>query len=215
MKASTNEAYDVEFSEPVWEWQKEAGEAAGDYAAFLAFASLRPADRTPRNAWRVWTKDTDKEGSSVNTLYTRTMEEWHWAERAAARDIHLLRQRYVDWAERDWEWREKDYAMGARIRGKIEKVLDQLDDDKIELSVTEAAQLAKVASDLQSKAVPQVFNLSALQVQEALMLLPDEKRAEVIKLMTQKATPRLTMHAVSSDENIVEGEYSTVSNETD
>lgn len=193
-----------DFIEPIWERQIAAGETARDYAAFLIFAGLRPADRQNyRVAWREWTKGTDKEGSPFSYTFNNTANEWHWQERAAARDIHDLRQKYIVWAERDWEWREKDYGVGAAIRKKVEKALEKLDDDNLQISLTEAAQLAKVASELQAKAIPQIFNLSALQVQEALLMLPEEKRQQVIQLMTQKST--LALPAPSDD--IVDGEY--------
>lgn len=193
---------DMTFTDPIWEWQEAAGEPAGDYAAFLVYANLRPIDRTYRKAWREWTKGTTREGGQVSSSFSRTADEYRWAERAAARDIAELKSRYVNWAERDWEWREQDYEIGARLRKKANRALDNIDDEALELSPGEAANLARIASELQAKSIPQIFNLSAMQVQEALAALPEAKRLQVIELMTQKRLPQ--------NSETIEGEYTVV-----
>lgn len=206
MRATGSEAEPVDFSEPIWEWQEEAGEWAADYACFLVYANLKPAERSYKRAWKEWTKGTEKATAPLSPRWSRIGEEWHWPERAAARDIAELRGKYITWADRDWEWREKDYNLGGQLRAKAERALANIaEDDELVLSVSEVANLAKIASELQAKAIPQIFNLSALQVQETLARLPEAKRLAVIELMTQKQLP-----APASTLDITEAEYTVV-----
>ena len=191
-----------ELEEPIWNQQVDLGETDSLYVMFLAFSNLKPSERTIAGAWREWTKDTNRSGKSMSSTFRQTATAWLWNERAAARDINMLQERYKKWGERDWDLRESDYVMADKVRGKLDEALNKLSKEDVILGLGDILGMLQTTSGIQRTAIPQLGNLSGTQITNLISSLPDGKRESVLRIVAAEYR--------TSDNNNVDN--STISN---
>jgi len=170
------------FNEPIWSQQKDYGETNEYYAMFLSFCNVSPSHRSLNNTWREWTKDAGY-GQHPSTTYKQIASAFHWIERAAARDVQELRERYSIWSERDWDWREGDYKTGETLRKQAERAIEHLNSDDFKPDIQTIISMLQTASSLQKGSIPNIGALSSTQVQDILAALPDSKRKRVLRIV--------------------------------
>jgi len=171
----------AELDEPIWEQQTRLGEHTVIYAQFVAYRSMRPVERNYSSGWRMWTKGTDQEGGQISTTYQTTARNFLWNERAAAYDIYKLQDRYREWGQRDWMWRDDVWEAGSKLHERATKALETADTKN--MSLLEIAQLMKIANELRVAAIPSLGTLNTMQIREVLSALPDAKREHVIRIV--------------------------------
>jgi len=213
-----------ELREPIWDQQVNIGETDSLYVMFLAFANLKPSERTIANAWREWTKDTSRARKSMSSTFRQISTAWLWQERAASRDINMLQERYKKWGERDWDLRESDYVIAEKIRGKLDDALSKLGKDDIILGLGDILGMLQTTSGIQRTAIPQLGNLSGTQITNLISSLPDGKRDSVLRIVaaeyrtsdsnsTDNSTIISTVNdIVDSTDDIIDGEIKLLEN---
>lgn len=183
--------------EPVWERQRTVlRESAKMYTMFLIFAEIPPGERSLRAAWEKWKYKAGTTIPPVSTQFRRVGAQYLWQERAAARDIHSLRQRYRMWGDREWRWRDKDYVIADKLRNYAEKALERIianadinadaDGEPGHFKLSTVINMLKTASALQKNSVPVIGGLSTAQISDVLTMLPPNKRERVIALISER-----------------------------
>jgi hypothetical protein len=197
------------FEEPIWQRQVALGETNEYYTMFLEFCNIRPTVRSVANCWRERTLGTPHEGKGPSSTYCQLAQAFHWAERAAARDVQELRDKYTKWGERDWDWREQDYHIGEQLRKqamkalkKIEEVNDKPDNTMVP-DIQVVLSMLQMASTIQKGSIPNIGALTSVQVQDILAALPDAKRKKVLRIVM--AEYRDAEEPKSDDSDIIEG----------
>ena len=197
-----------DFEEPIWNRQSTLGETNDYYAMFLAFCNIRPTSRTVASSWREWTKGTPQEGTLASSTYSQIANAFHWSERAAARDVQELRERYSQWGQRDWDWRENDYKTGDTLRAKAEEALKDMNLSEFKPDIATIISMLQTASNLQKGSIPNIGALSSTQIQDILAALPDAKRKRVLRIVMAeyKDEPVDTSAMDNAIDNVIEGE---------
>lgn len=182
---------DMEY--PVWDQQKDLGEKDGPYMMFLLYAGMKPSERTVRRAWEKWIADTTREEKNPppSGTFTSISKSFCWEERAAQRDLQMLRDTYSKWVDRSQLIREEDWKAGKSIREKAYIALDRMANkpENLDLGLSEIASLFKMASQLQTGALPAIINnMGSGQIRELMKSLPNEKRTEVLRIVELRRT---------------------------
>lgn len=199
--------------DPIWEQQPE--EHKTHFMYFMIYAGLKPSERTYQRAWNILVDETSRMGKPASEYFKRVGRHWSWAERAAAKDFFDAQAAQTRWIERDKERRETQYELGGKLVAQSKRVLDkieQLPDDQIRVSLTEAKDVALAGTQLQEASIPSM-QLAVDQMQWLLSALPEEKRILVIqKLREARERPSglLPMRSES-----IEAEYAEVSIDDD
>lgn len=204
----------IELVDPIWEQQE--GETATNYGHFLAYAGLKPYERTFTRAWRILTDGSSKEGKPISTYYRRIAGTWGWRERAAAKDIFDTQNMQTLWIERDKERREKAYAIGGKLSNQAERILNKIQevpDSQLKLSLSEAKDVALAGAQLQETAIPST-QLAIDQMQWILASLPPEKRLAVIDRLRKARDGSNSENLLMSD-SVVDAEYDDVTDYDD
>jgi hypothetical protein len=206
---------------PVWDQQEEHGETAEQYAMFLCYRNMKPAERSIAGAWRVWTKDTAQEGTSQSSAYFNLAKQMAWEERAAAHDISQLQARYREWGQRDWLLREEVWTAGSELYRKAMVALEKIVDDNLSLGISEVANLLKVSTEIRRDALPNITQLNAAQIRDVLSAMPADKRERILRIVVSENNndnpqPTITVRPPPTgrtgrprkqvDDDIVEGE---------
>lgn len=197
---------------PVWEQQTQIGETTQSYRMFLNYASLAPGERNILASWRKWMDTYNPKGitsKGMSTSYYNTAVSFLWEERAAARDIQQMRERYAEWSKRDWVWREESWRAGTKLYDKALQALDKLAESDVDLKPLEIAQLLKLANELRTSAIPTIGSLNTAQIRNVLDAIPQDKREAVIKIVMSEVrqTRDQDMPPIQlEDGNTVDGE---------
>ena len=209
-----------ELVDPIWEQQPQ--ESRRHYTMFLQYLAFKPFERTLINAWRLSTVGSSKEGRRMSRNYRELAQNWRWAERAAARDFFEAQNLQSKWIERDRSRREDAYELGTKLVKQSKRVLDIADktpDSELHVSLGEAKDLAVAGTTLQGNAIPTI-QLAADQMQWLLGSLSSDKRAEVIRRLTQQGSgnhntniPLLQEYSTSDVQNNNENDDNDSSND--
>lgn len=139
---------------------------------------------------------------------------WKWIERAAAKDLFDAQTAQSKWMERDKERREEAYQVGEKLVKQAKRVLDkieQLPDDQLKVSLSEAKDVAATGIQIQEAAIP-TMRLAVDQMQWLISTLPPEKRAAVMqKLQAARESPA----GLLGSGNEIEGEYEILDGDTE
>ena len=176
----------AELVAPVWEQQSQINETTQSYGMFLNYASLAPGERNILASWRKWMDTYNPKGITAKGMphsYYKIAVRFLWEERAAARDIQQMRERYAEWSKRDWVWREESWRAGTKLYDKALQALDKLAESDIDLKPLEIAQLLKLANELRTSAIPTIGSLNTAQIRNVLDAIPQEKREAVIRIV--------------------------------
>lgn len=154
-------------------WEKQQGETAKQYAAFCAYRDLPAANRTLKNAWKVYRNKPDP--GSVSSHFRGWSAKNAWVNRASAYDMHVDEQRRLNFQAQRLSEREKRQHVVRALETMLAKVMNTQNKDS--LSPQELNTLANAAS--------KVLN---------------ESRVEFDDLPTQRVASDTTLHGTMSYE---------------
>lgn len=184
MKLPGNAGNLANLADPIWEQQ--LNESQKHFQMFCIYMAIPASQRSYAAAWRQWTQGTPREGRGVSNYYRELAAAWCWAERAAARDMHLITTQQTLWMERDRTRREEQFTVGQELAGQAKRAIAKirnLPDEDFRVSLTDAKDVAVAAAQLQSSAIPNV-QLTGNQIQWVLTQLPPDKRQELLNRLT-------------------------------
>lgn len=184
MKLPANAGSLASLADPIWEQQ--INESQKHFQMFCVYMAIPASQRSYAAAWRQWTQGTSREGKPVSAYYRQLAYAWCWAERAAARDMHLITTQQTLWMERDRARREEQFTVGQELAGQAKRAIAKirnLPDEDFRVSLTDAKDVAVAAAQLQESAIPNV-QLTGNQIQWVLTQLPPDKRQDLMARLT-------------------------------
>ena len=183
-KLHTNAGNIASLVDPIWEQQPT--ESQKHFQMFSIYAAIPASQRSFAASWRQWVAGTKREGGSVSAYYRQLGYAWCWAERAAARDMHVITTQQTVWMERDRSRREEQFEMGQHLSAQAKRAINKiknLPDEDFRVSLIEAKDVALAGAQLQEGAIPNL-QLTGDQIQWVLAQLPPDKRADLMNRLT-------------------------------
>ena len=185
--------------DPIWEQQ--VAESPKHYNMFCSYMAIPASQRSLAGAWRFWTQGSNREGRPISSYYRDLALAWCWAERAAARDMHIITTQQTLWMERDRARREEQFTVGQELAGQAKRAISKiknLPDEDFRVSLTDAKDVAVAAAQLQETAIPNV-RLTGDQIQWVLSQLPQDKRQELMSKLSNAKKQLLISDGLTID----------------